>query len=579
LAAYLGTVRDVAIAPDGTLYANGSDYTGSALLWKMTRNGRAQIIAQADPSQSTADGIPASQARVSPSYLATGPDGSLYYSDRIANKIRRISPDGIVTTVIGNGNGGCGADPGYGGPATKGCVDEPEGLAIAPDGALYFATRGPLEKVALALPGFSDSDITIPSEDGSQLYRFDKNGKQLATMNTTTGATTYSFAYDTAGRLVSVTDGDGNVTHINHDANGQPTTIVGPYGQQTTLTTGADGYLSSIKDPGADETDLTYHGTTGLLASLTDPNGHASTFTFDDLGRLTNDADAAGGSKTLTRTGDNLNYDVSVATALGRTENHQIEHLANGDLRTTNTAPDGSTTQLTAGTDGGRSFTSSDGTTVNGQLGPDPRFGMQSPILKSATLTTPGGLSYSTQAGMQTTLATPGDPLTLTGFNATSSINGNDWTTSFDHSSSTFTTTSPVGRTTTTDVDQQERPLSEQIGGITPVSYTYDSHGRVATAVQGLLLGPGIVRTHLIASCHAIPAAELNLSHRTRTPSSAGARDIHSHGSLITMAGPYGTSIGLITAILLTTLTLTSTNMIPPVAAGAPSRYRHSVKR
>jgi hypothetical protein len=45
------------------------------------------------------------------------------------------------------------------------------------------------------------------------------------------------------------------------------------------------------------------------------------------------------------------------------------------------------------------------------------------------------------------------------------------------------------------------------------------------------------------------------------------------------MAGPYGTSIGLITATLLTTLTLTSTNMIPPVAAGAPSRYRHSVKR
>ena len=51
------------------------------------------------------------------------------------------------------------------------------------------------------------------------------------------------------GALLSPPDADGNATPIERDAAGSPTTIIAPYGQRTTLTVGASGYLASIADP------------------------------------------------------------------------------------------------------------------------------------------------------------------------------------------------------------------------------------------------------------------------------------------------------------------------------------------
>lgn len=35
-----------------------------------------------------------------------GPDGSLYISDTFARRIRRVSPDGLISTLAGNGGEG-----------------------------------------------------------------------------------------------------------------------------------------------------------------------------------------------------------------------------------------------------------------------------------------------------------------------------------------------------------------------------------------------------------------------------------------------------------------------------------------
>ncbi|MEF3088171.1 RHS repeat domain-containing protein, partial [Bacillus altitudinis] len=63
------------------------------------------------------------------------------------------------------------------------------------------------------------------------------------------GTTLQSFGYDDAGRLETVTNVDGLVTHLLRDADGAPTAIVGPYGQATTLALGPDGYLASVANP------------------------------------------------------------------------------------------------------------------------------------------------------------------------------------------------------------------------------------------------------------------------------------------------------------------------------------------
>ncbi len=66
------------------------------------------------------DGGPAAAARlVRPMGVATGPDGTIYVSDFIANKQRAIGRDGIVRTVRSGLNG-------------------PRAMAITPDGTFYY---------------------------------------------------------------------------------------------------------------------------------------------------------------------------------------------------------------------------------------------------------------------------------------------------------------------------------------------------------------------------------------------------------------------------------------------------------
>src|SRR5262249_9816614 len=148
--------------------------------------------------------------------------------------VRFVGQDGIIRTLAGNGTPSNGAA----GPALGVGIDALRHLTVDSNGALYVVDRrfgstsggGVIRKIAPGLPGFSGLDIAVPSEDASQLYRFDGLGKHLQTVDTLTGATLFSFGYDAVGRPISITDGDGNVTTIERNANGDPTAIVAPFG-------------------------------------------------------------------------------------------------------------------------------------------------------------------------------------------------------------------------------------------------------------------------------------------------------------------------------------------------------------
>lgn len=175
-----------------------------------------------------------------PHRLAVGPDGSVFVTDQGNARVRVITPDGIIRTLAGNGTAGALGDGGLARAAEisgqgLGVVcsfsDIAEvGVAVGPDSNVYIGDtcNNRVRRVRWLIPGASPSGSTIASEDGSELYIFDGAGRHLRTLDALTGAARYQFAYDAAGRLTSVTDVDGNITTIEHDASGNPMAIVSP---------------------------------------------------------------------------------------------------------------------------------------------------------------------------------------------------------------------------------------------------------------------------------------------------------------------------------------------------------------
>lgn len=83
------------------------------------------------------DGGPATQALLNtPRDVALTPGGATLVADLANNRIRRIAPDGTIFTVAGTGNGQFGGD---GGPATDADLDRPRGVTALPDGGYLIA--------------------------------------------------------------------------------------------------------------------------------------------------------------------------------------------------------------------------------------------------------------------------------------------------------------------------------------------------------------------------------------------------------------------------------------------------------
>ncbi|WP_185731349.1 NHL domain-containing protein [Larkinella rosea] len=86
------------------------------------------------------DGGPATSAKLwLPNDVTVDAQGNLYIADYDNNRIRKVSPDGIITTVAGNGEAAFGGD---GGPATSASLHRPNGVCVDAAGNLYIADAG-----------------------------------------------------------------------------------------------------------------------------------------------------------------------------------------------------------------------------------------------------------------------------------------------------------------------------------------------------------------------------------------------------------------------------------------------------
>jgi sugar lactone lactonase YvrE len=107
----------------------------------VTPDGGLNLFAgQVGDYQSGGDNIPAtSSSFIKPQGLALDQNGNLYISDLLDNRIRMVSTEGIITTFAGNGTAGFSGD---GGPANQAMLNYPQGIAFDTKGDLIIADRG-----------------------------------------------------------------------------------------------------------------------------------------------------------------------------------------------------------------------------------------------------------------------------------------------------------------------------------------------------------------------------------------------------------------------------------------------------
>ena len=476
-AASLGTATKVRVGPDGSFCI--AETTGNVVR-RVGPEGIIHPMAGTGTAGFSGDGPAKSAMLNAPLDVAFGPGGNLYVVDQ-NNVVRQIAATGLITSVLGiNGQSGFSGDSGL---ATAATIGTSRGLRVGPDGSIYVASYADnrVRIVQSAFNGFSATTNTFqfPSEDGRKVFVFDGNGRHQRTVDALTGAALDSFGYDTAGRLASATDFDGNVTRFNRDGAGNLTSLVTPYGQSWTFTADSNGYLASATDPASEVTRFTYDAN-GLMQTKTDPRGGLSQYSYDGAGRLTLDQDPAGGSTTLAQSGSSPGSGVTMTSALGVQTNLATSVSFNGDFDRLNALPGGAASLYTRGPTS-TTVSAPDGSQSTTTQAPDPRigFGMLAPT-QSVTTTLPSGLS-STQS---TTRAVTSSGSNLATFTEQTNLNGNTWTRLFNAATRTWTTTSPAGRSSTMTVDAAGRPTQIAVRNVAPISIGYDSHGRLASTTQ-----------------------------------------------------------------------------------------------
>jgi sugar lactone lactonase YvrE len=152
-----------------TMDANGDLYFAdwaANCIRKISAWGIITTVAGNGSSGYSGDGGLAANATLNhPSGVAVDARGDVYIADGGNQRVRKVSA-GIITTVAGNGSFGYSGD---GGPATAAQLASPQGVAVDADANLYIADElnARIRKVS------GDGSITTVAGDGSAGYSGD----------------------------------------------------------------------------------------------------------------------------------------------------------------------------------------------------------------------------------------------------------------------------------------------------------------------------------------------------------------------------------------------------------------------
>src|SRR5581483_7063589 len=207
----------IAVDQDGNIYIADED---NAMVMKVTTDGILHVIAGNGILGYSGDGGPGTAASLS---LVTGVAldraGNAYIVDSSHSAVRKLTPDGIISTLVGN----VFAVPGFagdGGPASQALVNHPTAIAADGPGNIFIADYGNYRVRKIDTSG----TITTVAGNGESGLSGDGGKATDAALGLING-----IAVDRAGNIYLATT-DENAAHgvvRKVDANGIITTVAG----------------------------------------------------------------------------------------------------------------------------------------------------------------------------------------------------------------------------------------------------------------------------------------------------------------------------------------------------------------
>jgi sugar lactone lactonase YvrE len=204
----LGNIQGVAVDAQGNVYAADS---GNNLVVRISPNGALTVVAGNGIGGFSGDGGPATSASLDGPYgVAVDAAGNLYIADSWNGRIRKVS-GGTITTIAGNGTDGFSGD---GGPASSASFSDPAGIAVDSAGNLYVADtyNHRIRKV-------SGGTITTVAGNGIESFSGDGGPATSASLDRPFGV-----AVDSAGNLYMA---DTFNSRIRKVSGGTITTVAG----------------------------------------------------------------------------------------------------------------------------------------------------------------------------------------------------------------------------------------------------------------------------------------------------------------------------------------------------------------
>jgi RHS repeat-associated protein len=266
----------------------------------------------------------------------TDPQGraTTYTYDAAGNRLSTTLPDGAVTSYTYDGQGNM--------TSTTDTLGQTTSYSYNGFGQVLTVTDSQGNVTGYGYDDRGNLTSTTDATGAVTSYAYDARGNVISVTNPLgqTTSVTYntdgtiaavtdpagvstSFGYDAAGRMVSQTDSNGNTSSFAYNAEGQVVAATDPQGNFTSYTYDANGNRISQTDANGTITRYEYnyrgqvtkavdalgnattftYGATGCpscgggidkLTALTDSNGNATRYGYDQLGRLIKESDPLG---------------------------------------------------------------------------------------------------------------------------------------------------------------------------------------------------------------------------------------------------------------------------------------------